>query len=158
MADTNLNVGPILSVCATLGERVKELPIKDGQLIFVQDKHRIALDFNGKRRFYNYIEELSTEAERLSLLAPVSGMYYFIIETAVLWTYQGDWVQITSKPEEIVFIGTEMPELGKAQTLYVTTADGNENIAIWSDAIGGYMVVADKTQEVTEEDIQHLFE
>ena len=35
MADNNIN--PILSVCATTGERVKELPIKDGQLIFVQD-------------------------------------------------------------------------------------------------------------------------
>ena len=121
MADNNIN--PILSVCATTGERVKELPIFNGQLIFVQDKHRIALDFNGKRTFYNQIEELSTELERTSLLAPISGMYYFIIETAVLWTYQGGWIQITSKPDEIVFIGTTMPELGKEQTLYVNKTD-----------------------------------
>ena len=55
MADNNTN--PILSVCATTGERVKELTIKDGQLIFVQDKHRIALDFNGKRTFYNILPQ-----------------------------------------------------------------------------------------------------
>jgi hypothetical protein len=158
MADTTLNVSPVLSVCATLGERVKELTIKDGQLIFVQDKHKIAFDFNGKRRFYNQIEELSTELDRTSLLAPISGMYYFVIETAVLWTYQGKWIQITSKPEEIVFIGTEMPELGKAQTLYVTTADGAENISVWDESLNGYKVVADKTQEVSDEDIEKLFQ
>lgn len=93
MADTT-NTNPILSLYATTGERVKELPIVNGQLIFVQDKHRIALDFNDKRRFYNQIEELNTEAERQSLLAPISGMYYFIIDTATLWTYQSEWISL----------------------------------------------------------------
>jgi hypothetical protein len=155
MADTTLNISPVLSVCATLGERVKELTIKDGQLIFVQDKHRIAFDFNGKRRFYNQIEELSTELDRTSLLAPISGMYYFVIETAVLWTYQGRWIQITSKPEEIVFIGTEMPELGKEQTLYVNKVD--RNISVFDSSLNEYIVVSDYTNEVTDEDIENLF-
>lgn len=157
MADT-INTNPILSVCATTGERVKELTIKDGNLIFVQDKHRIALDFGGKRRFYNQIEELNTEAERQSLLAPVSGMYYFIIETAILWTYQSGWIQITSKPEEIVFIGTSMPELGSANTLYADTTDGSESISVWDEESGSYRVVADKTQEVSDDDILKLFD
>lgn len=157
MADTTMKTLPALSVCATLGERVKELPIKDGQLIFVQDKHRVAFDYSGKRRFYNQIEEIMSEAERKSILAPISGMYYFVIEEAVLWTYQGKWIQVTSKPEEIVFIGTEMPELGRKQTLYVTTTDGSENISVWDDGSSGYKVVADKTQEVTDEDIENLF-
>lgn len=157
MADSILNTNPILSVCATTGERVKELTIKNGQLIFVQDKHRIALDFNGKRKFYNQIEELNTELERTSLLAPISGMYYFVIETAVLWTYRSGWVQITEKPENIVFIGTDIPELGKPQTIYANTTEGNENISVWDEGLGGYKVVADKTQEVTDEDIESLF-
>lgn len=156
MADSNLNtLTPVLSVCATIGERVKELAIKDGQLIFVQDKHRIAFDFNGKRRFYNQIEELATEQERVSLLAPISGMYYFIIETAVLWTYQNGWIQITSKPEEIVFIGTEMPELGKEQTLYINKA--TKNVSVWDSETSDYIIVSDYTNEVTEEDIENLF-
>ena len=153
MADNNIN--PILSVCATTGERVKELTIKDGQLIFVQDKHRIALDFNGKRTFYNQIEELSTELERTSLLAPISGMYYFIIETAVLWTYQSGWIQITSKPDEIVFIGTTMPELGEEQTLYVNKTD--KVISVWDEESNTYIMVSDLTNEVTNEDIESLF-
>lgn len=155
MADTILNTNPILSVCATTGERVKELAIKDGQLIFVQDKHRIALDFGGKRRFYNQIEELSSEAERQSLLAPITGMYYFVIDTAVLWTYQSEWIQITSKPEEIVFIGTTMPELGKEQTLYVNKSD--KIISVWDKDNNTYITVSDYTNEVTDEDILELF-
>lgn len=157
MADTTLTTSPVLSVCATTGERVKELSIKNGQLIFVQDKHRIAFDFNGKRRFYNQIEELGTELDRTSLLAPVSGLYYFVIETAVLWTYQNEWIQITSRPEEIVFIGTEMPELGRSQTIYVDTTEGKENISVWDANSSSYKIVADKTQEATDEDIENLF-
>lgn len=146
---------PILSVCATIGERVKELAIKDGQLIFVQDKRRIALDFNGKRVFYNQIEELATEQDRLSLLAPISGMYYFVIDKAVLWTYQNGWVQITTSPEEIVFIGTELPELGSAKTLYVNKT--NKEISVWDDDTNAYIVIADKTVEISEEFIDSLF-
>lgn len=156
MAETALTTNPILSVCATTGERVKELTIKNGQLIFVQDKQRIALDFNDRRRFYNQIEELSTEQERVSLLAPISGMYYFVIETAVLWVYQEGWIQITSKPEEIVFIGIEIPELGNEQTLYVNKAD--KNISVWDETSGSYIVVSDCTNEVTDSDIETLFE
>lgn len=155
MADIT-NTNPILSLYATTGEQVKNLPIKDGNLIFVQDKHRIALDFGGKRRFYNQIEELNTEAERQSLLAPVSGMYYFIIDTATLWTYQSEWIQITSKPEEIVFIGATLPELGNEQTLYVNKAD--KNISIFDSESNAYVVVSDVTQECEDSDIESLFE
>lgn len=156
MADSITTTKPILSVCATIGERVKELTVKDGQLIFVQDKHRIALDFNGKRKFYNQIEELDTDSARKSILAPVSGMYYFVIDTAVLWTYQNGWVQITSKPEEIVFIGTALPELGSGQTLYVNKQ--NKQISVWDDESKQYIVVADKAEEVSEAFIDSLFE
>lgn len=154
MAET-LNNYQTLSVCATLGERVKDLTIKDGQLIFVQDKHRIALDFNGKRRFYNQIEELNTELERTSLLAPISGMYYFVIETAVLWTYRSGWIQITTKPEEIVFIGTEIPTLGSANKLYIDKV--NKEISIWDSEINGYITVANETNTISESDIDSLF-
>ena len=101
MAD--LTTKPVLSVCATVGSKLPNLVIKDGQLIFVQDKHRIALDFGGKRIFYNQIEELATDAVRTSMLAPVAGLFYFVIETAVLWTYRDKWVQITTPPKEVVF-------------------------------------------------------
>lgn len=76
-------------------------------MIFVRDKQKIAMDMDGKRVFYNEINELTTEASRNSLLAPIVGAYYFIIETAVLWTYrESGWVRLTTPPEDIVCIDT----------------------------------------------------
>ena len=99
MADSTSS--PILSAIATVNSKLSDLEVKDGQLIFVQDKNTIALDFGGKRRLYKQIEELSTEDARLSLLAPVIGRYYYVVETGVMWTYQNDWVQITTTPSDI---------------------------------------------------------
>lgn len=155
MADTNTN--PILSLCVTVASNLANLTIKDGQLIFVKDKQRLAFDFNGKRTFYNQIEELSSEAERQALLAPVSGLYYFVLDTAVLWRYQDKWVQITSQPEDVVFIGTdEVPEIGNAKTLYVNKVD--KVISVWDEDNNAYIIVSDYTNEVTEQDIIGLFE
>lgn len=71
-----------LSVITTTSSRLSDLVIKNGQLIFIQDKHRVALDFNGKRTFYNQITELDTDYDRVSISSP-SG-YYFVVDTAVL--------------------------------------------------------------------------
>lgn len=145
----------IFSVIATVGSKLSDLSIKDGQLIFIQDKHRIALDFGGKRVFYNEIHEIESESARLAILAPITGSYYFVIDTAVLWTYRDGWVRITTPPEEIVFIGTEMPELGSTKTLYVDAV--NKTISVWDEATGTYVVVADKTSEMSAADIDALF-
>lgn len=156
MADT-IATKSVLSLVATTSDRVEDLVIKNGQLIFVQDLGRIAFDYKDKRKFYNQIEELDTELARQTLETPVNGVYYFIVETAVLWTYRNNvWVQITGKPDEIVFIGTEFPELGKEQTLYTNVTDGNEHIAVW-DEEDGYKIVANKTYSVTSDEVIALF-
>lgn len=154
MADTGKKT--VLSVCATTSKRLPELVIKDGQLIFVQDKHRIAFDFGGKRKFYNQIEELTTEEERIALVAPVVGSYYFVIKTAVLWTFQDKWIQLTTPPEEVVFIGAQLPELGSVKTIYTNVV--NKEISVWDNETQKYIVVADKTEEISEEEISSLFE
>lgn len=156
MADITLNTKPVLSLCVTVASRLANLTIKDGQLIFVKDKQRLAFDYDGKRKFYNQIEELNSEAERQALLAPVSGLYYFVIDTATLWRYQDEWIQITAQPEDIVYIGTDtMPELGNTKTLYVNKS--NKVISVWDDETNTYVVVSDLTTEVTDEDIENLF-
>jgi len=151
MADST--VKNILSVCATTGSRLSDLVIKNGQLIFVQDKHRIALDFNDKRVFYNQIEEIATELERTEL-TPVDGVFYFVIDTAVLWRYEGRWIQLTTPPENVIFIGVELPELGSVNTLYVDKTGG---ISVWDNDIQDYVVVADKCGAIAEVDITALF-
>lgn len=155
MAD--LNATPILSICVTTSERVKDLAIKDRQLIFCRDKGKIAFDFGGTRNFYNQIDELSTDKERELLESPVNGKYYFVIDTAVLWTYQDGWIQLTTPPEEILFIGTTLPELGQANTLYVNKQE--KTISIWDSNTQKYDVVANKTEYefASNEDIDSLF-
>lgn len=153
MADTNA-AKSVMSLVATSSSRIRDLTIKDGQLIFIQDVGRIAFDFKGKRVFYNQIVELRTEAERLALDSPMDG-YYFVIDKACLWFYQDGWVQITKEPENIVFIGVELPELGHLNKLYVNTE--KRVISVWDDDTGRYIPVSNYTEEVTAEDIERLF-
>lgn len=151
MADTNV----IMSVIATTASRLPDLSIKNGQLIFVQDKQKIALDFNDKRKFYNQVVVLQTEQERTSLLAPVAELFYFVVDTAVLWTYQSSWIQVTTSPQDIVFIGVTLPELGSANTLYVDTT--NKHISVWDTNTSSYVNVSETTESITDEDILSLF-
>ena len=154
----NTTARKTLSVCATTGSHLPDISIKDGQLIFVQDLHRIAFDFNGKRVFYNQIEEIKSEQERVAFASPESGQFYFVIETAVLWTYRDGWIALNSSPEDVLFIGVEMPELGSSKKLYVNKE--NKEISIWDENSGGYLVVANKSEiePITNEDIDSLFE
>lgn len=156
MADTT-STKSVLSLIATTSSKIRSLTIKDGQLVFIQDLGRIAFDFEGQRVFYNQIVELDTEAERLALESPLNG-YYFVIDKACLWFYKDGWIQVTEEPQEIVFIGVELPALGEKSKLYATTASGNENISVWDEELGAYVVVADKTQECDDSDIIGLFE
>ena len=151
MADTKT----VLSVIGTVKSRLPDISIKDGQLIFIQDVSTIALDLHGKRNFFNQIVELATEEQRQGLLAPVNGSFYFVIETAVLWTYRDQWVQITPPPKEVLFIGTQFPQLGTSHMLYVNPED--KSISIWNTESASYSVVADKTQTISADDIRALF-
>lgn len=46
-------------IVVTTSDKIEELEIKDGQLVFIKDKGRIAFDFNGARVFYDYSGESS---------------------------------------------------------------------------------------------------
>jgi len=155
MADTTTK--QVMSLVATSSSRIRELLIKDGQLIFIQDLGRIAFDFKGQRVFYNQIVELESEAERWALENPLGG-YYFVIGSACLWFYKEDkkeWIQITEKPQEILFVGVELPELGQEGTLYVDKDD--KEISVWDEETGEYITVANYIGEVSTEDIEGLF-
>lgn len=144
-----------LKVIATSSSRVKDLIIRDNQLIFIRDSGRIALDSKGKRVFYNQIVELETEADRLALVNPISG-YYFVIGSACLYFFKDGWIQITEKPEEILFVGVELPKLGQEGKLYVDKDD--KEISVWDDKTDSYIKVANYTNEVSDQDIIDLFD
>jgi hypothetical protein len=154
---SDMTTKTIMSLIATESSKIRNLPIRNGQLIFVKDLGRIAMDFNNTRVFYNQIVELETEVDRLTLEDPLSG-YYFIISSGCLWFYKDKWTQITEKPEEVIFIGVDLPQLGQEKKIYVTTKEGQERISIWDDSLGTYIIVSDKTQEVSDNDIEGLFD
>lgn len=145
----------IISVIGTVSSRLPDLPIKDGQIVFVKDKKKVALDLDGERTFYNEIITFDNDNERLDLLAPINGCFYFVVKTAVLWTYQNKWIQITTSPEEVVFFGTEIPELGKANILYVNK--NKKNISVWDNDTNSYVVVGEAVDLVTNDDIDKFF-
>lgn len=146
----------MMSIIATKSDRISDLVIKNGQLIFIHDVGRIALDYNGKRTFYNQVIELETEKERLEII-PNNGKYYFVIETGIFWRYFNEWKPLTSNAQDAVFIGNELPTLGKANTLYADTTEEAECISVWDEEKQCYKVVADKTQTISINDIVYLF-
>ena len=73
----------------------------------------------------------------------------------MLWTYQNKWIQVTTSPEEVVFFGTEIPELGRANTLYVNKT--KKNISVWDEDTNSYIVVGEAVDLVTNEDIDKIF-
>jgi hypothetical protein len=155
MADTT-STKSVLKLVATTSSKIRNLTIESGQLVFLYDIGRIAFDYKGTRVFYNQIVELETEAERQALENPLGG-YYFVIDEACLWFYKDEWIQITEKPQEIVFIGVELPQLGQANKIYANITEGEESISVWSDELESYVVVADKTQSMTTEEVVSLF-
>ena len=154
VADSDSSNGG-LKVIATSSSRIKDLVIRDNQLIFIRDLGRIAFDSKGKRVFYNQIVELETEADRLSLVNPIGG-YYFVIGSACLWFYKDGWTQITDRPQEVLFVGVELPELGQENKLYVDIDD--REISVWNEETGEYVAVANYTQEASKEEIEDLFD
>lgn len=152
MADTKsiLNL-----VVADQSSKLADFAIGHQQIIFLQDKRTLALDYNGKRSFYNQIEILQTEAERKKLTDPTSGLFYFVIGTSMFWYYDTEWINLTAPPENIVFIGTENPEFGSENTLYVDKDD--REISVWDEKTGQYIIVANYTESATDEDIERIF-
>lgn len=146
----------VMSLVATNSSRIRELPIKNGQLVFIQDLGRIAFDYKDTRVFYNQIVELETEIDRLTLDNPLDG-YYFVVSSGCLWFYKDGWSQITEKPKNVIQIDVELPQLGQAEegTLYVNKAD--KEIAIFDSVSNEYVIVSDCTREISNEDIENLF-
>ncbi len=142
----------ILQFIATNDSKLIDLPISNGQLIFVQDKHRIALDFNDNRKFYNDIEILEKESERTEM-TPENGRFYFVAETALLWFYQDTWMQLTSTPKNYVYIGVELPDDGESDKLYINK--NKRNISVWDNGV--YVTVGEVTDSISNENIDRLF-
>lgn len=157
MADTKtiLNL-----VVADKASKLSDFAIGHQQIIFLQEKRKIALDYNGKRTFYNQVEILATDIDREELEAPENGVFYFVIGKAMLWFYNSEWIPITTSPHEIVRIGVsfdEFPDLGSENTLYVNKSTGKESISVWDKETKSYKYIAGKAKPISLSKIDGLF-
>lgn len=131
----------IVKFYATVGSRVSQLPLSDGNLIFVTDTKKMYLDFNGVRVEYSDIVTLSKESDRLSILAPSEG-FYFVEETDVIWRYKEGWKQLTPDNVNPLFFGDydEFPEIGKDGTLYIS----DDATYRWDSLTSEYICISTK--------------
>ena len=104
----------------TTSDKLTNIEIKKGNLIFCRDIRTIYLD-DDTRTAYQQIIELPTDAARAALAYPINT-FYFVDETCVLWKYgNGEWHQLTtSANDQIVFARREdFPAVGNTAVLYV---------------------------------------
>lgn len=124
---------------ATDSNKVNNIPLEKGQLIFSRDNSTIYLDSDVRTTFTTFII-LETEEERKNLISPVNG-FYFVEETKILWRLSNkEWSQLNEKPEQsIVFADNSKPTTGKENVLYVD----NGKIYQWIASENRYIVISD---------------
>ena len=133
----------IVKAYSTTNSKLSQLPVSDGNLIFVKDTHTIYLDLNGNRLAYTDIVVLPKETDRTSILAPIEGFYY-VEETDIFWRYKEGWKQITPDNINPLFFGDyeDFPPTGKANVLYIS----DEATYKWDSLTSTYICIANKTE------------
>lgn len=133
-----------MKLYTTTSSRLSQLPVKDGQLIFVSDTRKVYLDFNGVRVSYSTINSFSTDKERIEYESPAKG-FYFVQGTGVLWNYDASWKQLTPDNLQQIYFGSGVeafPKEGNDKLLYVA----DDATYKWDSATKQYLVVANKTE------------
>lgn len=127
----------------TTQSKLAQLPVSDGNLIFVTDTKKMYLDINGNRLGYQDIQVLSTETDRTSILAPIEGFYY-IEETNILWRYKEGWKKVTPDNLSPLFFGAyeDFPPTGNSNVLYIS----DDATYKWDSLTSTYICVSNKTE------------
>ena len=127
----------------TTQSKLAQLPVSDGNLIFVTDTKKMYLDINGNRLGYQDIQVLPTDTDRTSILAPIEGFYY-IEETNILWRYKEGWKKVTPDNLSPLFFGAyeDFPPTGNSNVLYIS----DDATYKWDSLTSTYICVSNKTE------------
>lgn len=127
----------------TTQSKLAQLPVSDGNLIFVTDTKKMYLDINGNRLGYQDIQVLPTETDRTSILAPIEGFYY-VEETNILWRYKEGWKKVTPDNLSPLFFGAyeDFPPVGNSNVLYIS----DDATYKWDSLTSTYICVSNKTE------------
>lgn len=129
------------SFFVTENNSLSAIPVKDGQVIFINDQKRIAFDIDGVRTVYSQVLELVNDSDRLAIKNAIDNTFYFVSSTARLWMYRrGNWIPVTSETESPVYIGGNLPEVGQDNILYVDKVF--KTISIWDNTLMTYVTIA----------------
>lgn len=117
-------------ICTT-SNKINEINVEVGNLIFCEDTRQIALDGENGRVFYDQIMCLATDDLRGKMLPNLVPGFYFIYATNILWRLNTsyEWIQITQNPDSSIVYGTlsSFPRPGLEGVLYMTS----DNLYHW---------------------------
>ena len=127
----------------TTQSKLAQLPVSDGNLVFVTDTKKMYLDINGNRLAYIDIQVLPEESDRTSILAPIEGFYY-VEETNILWRYKEGWKKVTPDNLSPLFFGAyeDFPPTGNSNVLYIS----DDATYKWDSLTSTYTCVSNKTE------------
>ena len=137
------------------------ISIKDGQLIFIEDKKTVALDNGGKRVMYTGVIEVASDVDRLAVTDGIDGTMYYVRSTSELWMYmRTNWLPLITAKTDPTYIGGALPETGIEGVIYVNKI--MKTISVWDDGIRDYVVVGNTglggDGELEENEVQQLME
>ena len=125
----------------TSAERLNDLPIADGQIIWVPNDNMLCLDMHDYRFTYKTIRTFPTEEARLNDSFAQEGFYY-VEATNLIWrkTANGTWRQVTSGEEPIINGETDevFPSIGLNNTLSYP----DHGIYNWKSQLNKYNLIA----------------
>lgn len=129
---------------ATTSDKVNDIAIRSGQLIFSRNDRVIYLDTDVRTSFQQ-IMTVANEETRQNLAFPVQG-FYFVQDTKALWNYNGEWSLVSggAPKESLVFADyANFPRPGEPGVLYI---DKNRMFQ-WEPESGTYLEIGSSKLE-----------
>lgn len=111
-------------VIYTTSDKLPEITLAPGQLIFTQDDRKLQFVNNdGNLTNYTAVVSLATEQERADMANPYPALFW-VRETAKLWRYEttDGWVRATADVEGQIVFGP-LPAVGETDKLYIDGLD-----------------------------------
>ena len=140
-----------LSFLATTDSKIDELPIVNGQFILIKDINTIAVDMNDKRTKYEQIITLASDSDRSSILAPVNGVFYFVVETNSLWKYDQEWQMICSAQSLV-------PAGGSSGQVLTKQSDNNGDVSWQNPSVSDEQVTTAVNSYLEENPVSGMTE
>ncbi len=134
MAKTKYIVAP--------SSKLNQIDYDFGNLIFIEDLHRIYYDGVYGRVCYDSLVQLDTEEDREQFEHPFEG-FYFVEQTKTLWRYYDEeWTAIAKPNDSVRFVDKQdLPVEGESNVLYIC---GTEMFT-WDSVSSEYVSMTSET-------------